>query len=456
MKVLSAGWAKTADVTRRFRAEARAASAIGHPNIVEVLDADELPDGRPFIVMEHIKGRDLLAVLRAEPPLAWQRVCTIAARIAHALHAAHGIGIIHRDLKAENVMLVATPAGEIVKVLDFGVAVNIADGAERATRPGIAVGTPEYMAPEQARGDTPAPSFDIYALGVLMFELLVGEPPFTAANPLEILGRKAVSPAPKIASRRTDLPPEVAELVDECLAMDPADRPATAQELGERLDELAKSSNEVSRVVVADAIGTQRRGVEPWALALASAAVLGTAVVLIWPTEEPAPVVSAAKFEAPVVDTTPAPVLPPPAAPVPSAPVVEPEATPPEPAVDVAAVEPAGGKRRGKGKSRTLPGVAPDPTPPTESATDVGDSEACARERRAAEDARDNHDWHGVMRHTDMGKCWPVGSARKKLRVKANMELNRFEECVRLGKDSSDKEVIEWVRICNLRVDAKG
>ncbi|HET6585894.1 MAG TPA: serine/threonine-protein kinase, partial [Nannocystaceae bacterium] len=135
LKVVAAGWSKSTAVTRRFRAEARAASAIGHPNIVEVLDADELPDGRPFIVMELLDGRDLLALLRREGPLPWVRVCQLGARIAHALHAAHEIGIVHRDLKAENVMLISGPNGEVVKVLDFGIAVTITEGAERATRP---------------------------------------------------------------------------------------------------------------------------------------------------------------------------------------------------------------------------------------------------------------------------------------------------------------------------------
>jgi serine/threonine-protein kinase len=454
VKVLASGWSGTADVTRRFRGEARAASAIGHPNIVEVLDADELPDGRPFIVMEHLKGRDLLAFLRAEGNAAWQRVCQIAARIAYAVHAAHEIGIIHRDLKAENVMLVDTPQGEVVKVLDFGIAVNITDGAERATRPGIAVGTPEYMAPEQARGDKPNGSFDIYALGVLMFELLCGEPPFTAANPLEILGRKAVSPAPSITTRRDNIPTELAELVDSCLAMDPANRPATARELGERLDAIAQGSKEIARVAIADAIAPPKRGVEPWAVALVAAIVLGTAVVIAWPTDDPPPrVVASADLEpAPAlvqVDTAapppvePAPVVAPPVdEPVVAPPIVD---EPPTPAV------PQKGKPRTKPKSSTLPDVSP----PDKASVDV-DSEECVRQRREAENMREAHEWQGVLRHTKQAACWPSAAARNKLLVKANMELKRFEECVRLGKNSSDKEVMGWVNTCSKRVDSKG
>jgi serine/threonine protein kinase len=450
VKVLASNWSHTADVTRRFRAEARAASAIGHPNIVEVLDADELPDGRPFIVMEYLKGRDLLALLRSLGTVPWQRVCQIASRIAHALHVAHEIGIVHRDLKAENVMLVEGPQGEVVKVLDFGIAVNITDGAERATRPGIAVGTPEYMAPEQARGDTPTPSIDVYAAGVLMFELLVGEPPFTAANPLEILGRKAVSPAPKVASRRDDIPEELAQLVDSCLAMEPEDRPKSARELGERLDAILEGSKELARLVPV-AIEPPKRGVEPWAVALVSALVLGTAIVIAWPSDDRDDVVAtvepAPEVVAPEIVPEPAPLAPP---------VTPPPAAPPEILDEsaVAIVEPAdpersNGKRRGKTKRAVLPSVTPrdEPAP--------ADDEACVRTRREAEQARQAHDWHGILRHTDKAACWPSSATRKKLRVKANMELNRFEECVRLGKDSGDSEVVGWVRMCSKRLDSK-
>lgn len=449
VKVLASNWSQTADVTRRFRAEARAASAIGHPNIVEVLDADELPDGRPFIVMEHLAGRDLLALLRSLGTVPWQRVCAIASRIAHALHVAHEIGIVHRDLKAENVMLVDGPHGEVVKVLDFGIAVNITEGAERATRPGIAVGTPEYMAPEQARGDKPTPSFDIYALGVLMFELVTGEPPFTAANPLEILGRKAVSPAPKISSRRSDLPAELAALVDSCLAMDPADRPASAREVGARLDAILEGGSELARVVPA-AVSAPKRGVEPWAVALVSALVLGTAIVIAWPSDDrrevvaEAPVDPAPTVVAPEIVPEPLPPAPPPSEPTAEIPVdtAVAIADPPQP-------DRGGGRRRPKSKGGALPSV----TPPENGS--MADDEACVRMRREAEHARQAYDWHGILRHTDKAECWPSSATRRKLRVKAYMELNRFEDCVRLGKDSADSEVVGWVRTCNKRLDSK-
>jgi hypothetical protein len=117
-------------------------------------------------------------------------------------------------------------------------------------------------------------------------------------------------------------------------------------------------------------------------------------------------------------------------------------ADPPEP-------EPASPKKRGKTKQANLPNVTPREEPP------VVDDEACVRTRREAEHARTAFDWHGVLRHTDKAQCWPSNATRKKLRVKANMELNRFEECVRLGQDSSDSEVVGWVRTCSKRLDSK-
>ncbi|HET6582244.1 MAG TPA: protein kinase, partial [Nannocystaceae bacterium] len=326
-------------------------------------------------------------------------------------------------------------------------------------RPGIAVGTPEYMAPEQARGDKPTPSIDIYALGVLMFELLCGEPPFMAANPLEILGRKAVSPAPSIARRREGLPTELVEIVDSCLGMEPEDRPKTAHELGTRLDALVESSKEIERVVAPGATVATRRGLEPWAVAVVSALVLGTAVVVGWPTDdERAQVHAASAIETPVEpEPEPTPIAPEPIPPTPApAPVIEPPPVaspePPEPAPPTAAPT----KRSAKSKSRVLPRVVPDAPEPEVAKTSSADSEECVRTRREAEDARNNHDWNGLLRHTQKGSCWPTGSARKKLRVKAMMELNRFDDCVQLGQGVTDTEVVGWVQTCSKRRDAKG
>ena len=449
LKVLSSEWAHTTEAVRRFRAEARAASAIGHPNIVEVFDADELPDGRPFLVMELVEGRHLLALLSDEGAFAWPRACRIIACVARALAASHAIGIIHRDLKAENVMLVNGPAGEVVKVLDFGIAVNIADGAPRATRAGVVVGTPDYMSPEQARAEPPTPAFDIYACGTLLFELICGVTPFTGSSPLEVLGLKLVTPAPSIASKMPDLPLALIALVDACLASDPLDRPDSAAELADRLEAIISGSAMPAPIVAPEPRG--RGGV--WVAGLLSAGVVGIAGWLMWTREVPtvlaltplAIAVPALHVES---QAEPAPPIDSPAATV--------ELTPPLPG----ALEPTPPLPTQKKPASKLEAprvlapdrpVAPEPTPKLEVS-----AQACLRARREADDARAAQDWHGVLRHSADAHCWPAAADRLKLRVKANMELTRFSECVRLGENSQDVEVVKWVLICRKRLDAGG
>jgi serine/threonine protein kinase len=146
IKVLTTAWSKQAIIRQRFEAEARAASAAGHPNVIQVLDIGELPDGRLYSVMEFVDGCDLNTLLWAEGPLALDRACRLVRDAAFGVRAAHARGVIHRDLKLENVMVQSLPEGEVVKVLDFGVAAEVVMN-QRATAPGVVLGTPEYMAP---------------------------------------------------------------------------------------------------------------------------------------------------------------------------------------------------------------------------------------------------------------------------------------------------------------------
>lgn len=230
IKVLTHEWSEHEVVARRFKEEARAASAAGHPNIIEVFDAGELPDRRLFIVMEFLTGRSLYEELSATGPFDVVRACRVVRDVARAIRAAHGVGIIHRDLKPDNIMLVNRGEGEIVKVLDFGISAS-ADRTEeeqRLTIPGHALGTPEYMAPEQSKGRPPTEAFDIYALGVILYETLVGEPPFVSENIVEVLARKATEAAPPLDKRRDGLPPPLVALVHACIEVDPARRPANA------------------------------------------------------------------------------------------------------------------------------------------------------------------------------------------------------------------------------------
>lgn len=231
IKVLTHEWSEHEVVARRFKEEARAASAAGHPNIIEVFDAGELPDRRLFIVMEFLTGCSLYEELVENGPMDVLRACRIIRDVARAIRAAHGVGIIHRDLKPDNIMLVNRGEGEIVKVLDFGISASADRTPEeqRLTIPGHALGTPEYMAPEQSKGRPPTEAFDIYALGVILYEALVGEPPFVSENVVEVLTRKATEPPPRLENRREGLPPPLVELVHACIEVDPARRPPSAE-----------------------------------------------------------------------------------------------------------------------------------------------------------------------------------------------------------------------------------
>jgi serine/threonine protein kinase len=245
IKVLTHDWSRTNSVAQRFRAEARAASAAGHPNIVEVFDAGELADGRLYLVMEFLTGRNLYEEVQTVGPLPVARACHVMRDVGRAIRAAHEVGIIHRDLKPDNVMLVdrGRDEGELVKVLDFGISSQSerADGEQRLTTVGQALGTPEYMAPEQAKGHQPDERFDIYALGVMFFELLTGDPPFHGTNVFEIVTRKTSEAAASVASKRDDMPEALVALVDDCLSVNPKQRPQSAQLFLARLEDVLRN-----------------------------------------------------------------------------------------------------------------------------------------------------------------------------------------------------------------------
>jgi len=235
VKVLHPAYTRTPDVVERFRREARAASRIGHPNIVNVTDSGTTNDGAFFFVMEFIEGVELGLLIHREGPLPVKRALRIADQICQALQAAHDAQVIHRDLKPENVLLITREGRpDFVKVLDFGIA-RVADVEEsptknagrRLTRPGVAMGTPEYMAPEQAAGKSADARSDIYALGSIMYEMLTGNPPYEGENVMEVLHKKATETPPPVRELRPDVPVTVNALVERSMARNPEDRPQT-------------------------------------------------------------------------------------------------------------------------------------------------------------------------------------------------------------------------------------
>ena len=219
---------------KRFRREAQAASRLAHPNTIQVLDYGKAEDGALFIVMEFVEGRDLGRIIREDFPLAWPRVCDLLAQVCAALDEAHSAGIVHRDLKPENIVVTRRRRGEeLSKVLDFGIAkVRDRGGDDEAplTQAGTVCGTPEYMAPEQARGVEAGPGADLYSLGVILYQLLCGELPFQAANTLGIVTKHISEPVTPPSQRcpGRPLPQQLESICLRLLEKDPADRPPSA------------------------------------------------------------------------------------------------------------------------------------------------------------------------------------------------------------------------------------
>ncbi len=245
LKVLHAHLAGDPVFASRFRREARAMNRLQHPGIVAVYDFGQLPDGRYYLCMELADGERLDALLGRTGPLSPRHTLGVLAQLAEAAAHAHSRGVIHRDLKPQNVVLCAAGPGPgkatRVKVLDFGIAKIIAPGYRdsQASREGQAFGTPEYMAPEQFDGAAADPRSDVYAIGCIGFELLVGQPPFTGSA-LEVMnGHRDQEPGrPGLRRRPNDVPPELDALLMRCLEKAPERRFASARDLSAAIDAL--------------------------------------------------------------------------------------------------------------------------------------------------------------------------------------------------------------------------
>ena len=237
IKVLQPGLSDQKDIVRRLFNEARAATVIRHPSIVEVYDFGWTDDGAAFIVMEYLDGETLRARCKRSSPH-WSTALVLARQIASALAAAHAKDIIHRDLKPDNIFLVPDPeipGSERIKLLDFGIA-RITDPGQHKTRTGAVIGTPTYMAPEQCRGVAVDARADLYALGCILFELCTGRPPFVGEGEGDVLIAHVNTPPPLLASLASGIPNEVESLVQRLLEKAPSHRIKTADELIEIID----------------------------------------------------------------------------------------------------------------------------------------------------------------------------------------------------------------------------
>ena len=247
LKILRPEYSRKADIVTRFQQEAISASRIKHPNVLDVFDFGQTAAGCFFLAMEFLEGHDLADELEQVSRLAPERAVSLALQIAKALAAAHGAGVVHRDLKPENVFLQQTPDGdEIVKIVDFGIAqlrTNEEAAAasrqqrRRLTRTGMIFGTPEYMAPEQAAGKKADRRVDVYALGVMMYEMFTGAVPFTGDTFMAVLSAHLHDAVPPLrqAYPELEISPDLEALIVKTLAKNPDDRFRSMQELAAAL-----------------------------------------------------------------------------------------------------------------------------------------------------------------------------------------------------------------------------
>jgi eukaryotic-like serine/threonine-protein kinase len=228
VKVLRPEFGSDAQFVERFRHEAQAAASLNHPNIVAVYDYGTDPAG-PYIVMEQVAGGDLSVALGEHGALPPTAVARIGQQVADALAAAHARGLVHRDIKPSNILL--SPDGR-VQVADFGIAHVAARSPVTST--GITLGSVLYFSPEQARGDTSSPASDVYSLGLVMYELLTGQRPFSGDSPAAVAVARLSGGVPSPMRVRPETPPALDAIVRWCLAVDPAARP-TAADLSQAL-----------------------------------------------------------------------------------------------------------------------------------------------------------------------------------------------------------------------------
>ena len=286
IKVLRADLGANQELVERFFNEARAATAIRHPGIIEAFDYGHAPDGRAYLVMELLEGEPLSKRIAARGRMPEVEAAQIARGIASALTAAHARGIVHRDLKPDNVFLVPdpdVPGGERPKVLDFGIA-KLADPrgvptSATQTAAGALMGTPLYMSPEQARaaGEIDMRA-DLYSLGCMLYEMVVGEPPFMAAGPGEIIAMQLFTKPVPPRERGVAIAEELEQIIMRCLEKSPAQRYQLASELQDDLAAFSGATTLRGEVYV---LPRKRRSLLlPLLVSLAAASAIGAAVVV--------------------------------------------------------------------------------------------------------------------------------------------------------------------------------
>ena len=416
------------------------------PNVVRVLDVGSLPDGRAYLVMEWIEGENLEELLdglrSTDSRMPIDRACRLVADVARALEAAHRVGVVHRDVKPSNVMVDrGLPDREVAKLLDFGISADLGAGArgEHLTAAGVVLGTSSHVAPEQALGLPADPGFDVYALGMVLFEAVTGHtlPPAELA-PLRL---------PPLRELRAGVPPALEALVLRCTSRDPSARPSAGEVVaalegirGERAAGIAGVG-----VLVREA-PKERSGGRAWWWAVA--AVVLAAVAWWWWASRPSPEVS-----------TPAAVDVAPESSEGTSTGAQDALVPPGPASDDSG-SPA---TTGDASSGTSAGTTEEVAPGDGRTDDASDGASvrplpAAGCRRARDDARaalDHRDWQEVIRASAARPCWSSAadrSERKAMRVKAFLELERWSSCVEEGRGAIDPHVARLTKHCRERL----
>ncbi len=230
VKLLRPEFGRDPDFLARFRDEARSAASLSHPSIVAVFDFGEEAAG-PYIVMELIDGQDLAAILRENGPLPPRQAARVAAEVAKALHAAHVHGIVHRDVKPSNILVGRDGR---VKVADFGIARALSES--QLTVPGMTMGSVHYFSPEQARGEASTAASDIYALGIVLYESLTGQRPFSGDGAAAVALARLTSTPPRPGALRAGVPAPLDQIVQRAMALEPANRFASAASMASALE----------------------------------------------------------------------------------------------------------------------------------------------------------------------------------------------------------------------------
>ncbi len=242
VKILRAQYGSDANFLRRFEREAQAAARLVHPNIVNVYDVGR-DDGVHYIVMEYVRGQTLKHLILRHAPFRLEHAAHIVGQVAAALDYAHRQGLVHRDIKPQNILV---DDQGVAKVTDFGIAKGLTDVS--LTEAGVGMGTVHYVSPEQARGEAATPASDIYALGVVLYEMLTGRLPFDADNPIGLAMQHVNAPPPPPRQFNPDLPPQVEAIVLRALAKDPAQRYPSAGALAEALAHWREQPISVARI----------------------------------------------------------------------------------------------------------------------------------------------------------------------------------------------------------------